>query len=515
MQGVKKLVYDSYDIFGLYRNLIDIKVECQSLFESQRVNSFPANNLRNVLEKLYILSNELFMEDISGEIGQVKGLFRGMASSQDIERLFNCLLRCLNHLEDNLIERYNVVIYSRNTDSFSNIVKHLLTHNCNVFTSNNEADIINTIKATTPQIIIIDNDASNNGLSLFHLIKSDSVTKKTPIVFIGPTDKDTKLSVLREGAMDCISKPFLEEELILKVKNITVLSRVYSRKSLIDFSLGICPKKYGEELSVKAFEEAVQKKEPLTVLIAELDDIKKVNILVGRSAYNHILKNSASIIKRFTKSNDIVYRHSDNRFIIVFPGKELAEVLRVSKGLQEKILSFSQKHGFEISFTGGIASLNSNTSSFQDLLKLAADSNIESRQDGNGKIYIHSTSLEKNTEKSILIVDSDKVSLSILTSRYKSKGYNTYSAEDGGNAVQLFKEKDVDLVITDFFIPGTPGDEFIKIIKKINSSAKILVLSAQKTENFVNMALKAGADDYITKPFSPVELDLRIQKFIG
>jgi DNA-binding response OmpR family regulator len=114
----------------------------------------------------------------------------------------------------------------------------------------------------------------------------------------------------------------------------------------------------------------------------------------------------------------------------------------------------------------------------------------------------------------ILIVDEDKVILSILSGRYKNKGYEVTVLDKPNEALKLVKAEHFDLMVTDFYMETINGEEFIKEVKAFNSNLKIIVLSGQKNEEQIKTALEAGIDDYVKKPFSMVELDLRIKKFI-
>lgn len=131
--------------------------------------------------------------------------------------------------------------------------------------------------------------------------------------------------------------------------------------------------------------------------------------------------------------------------------------------------------------------------------------------------YLGTLITEKLTDikqTSLLIVDDDEIILSLLTTRYRNKGYKVHSLDDPREALKIFKNKHFDIIISDFYTPTMQGDEFISEIRKISRDVKIIILSGQKNEDFIQRSLSLGADDYITKPFSPVELDLRIKRFV-
>lgn len=114
----------------------------------------------------------------------------------------------------------------------------------------------------------------------------------------------------------------------------------------------------------------------------------------------------------------------------------------------------------------------------------------------------------------ILIAEDEPIMLKTMELKLKRDGHHVITANNGRDAIQLIKDNDIDLVITDIMMPYTSGLEILGFVK--NHSGKkipVIVLSAMGQENVVVEAFSLGADDYITKPFSPNELSLRVMRF--
>lgn len=112
----------------------------------------------------------------------------------------------------------------------------------------------------------------------------------------------------------------------------------------------------------------------------------------------------------------------------------------------------------------------------------------------------------------ILVVDDEPLVRDLLKEVLKTEGYEVAIAEDGLAASKEVKKQEIDLVITDVRIPKLDGIELLKEIKRISSSTLVVVITAYGTiENAVE-AMKNGAYDYITKPVSPEQIKLVIQK---
>ncbi|MFH1753088.1 MAG: response regulator transcription factor [Candidatus Omnitrophota bacterium] len=113
--------------------------------------------------------------------------------------------------------------------------------------------------------------------------------------------------------------------------------------------------------------------------------------------------------------------------------------------------------------------------------------------------------------KTILIVEDDKHILTGLVDNLEAEGYKTATATDGEMALIEAKEKRPDLIILDIMLPKLSGFEVCKELKKEGISIPIIILSAKAQEPDKIMGLELGADDYVTKPFSPRELIVRVK----
>jgi len=103
----------------------------------------------------------------------------------------------------------------------------------------------------------------------------------------------------------------------------------------------------------------------------------------------------------------------------------------------------------------------------------------------------------------------------IIQYRLVKDGYDVEIARDGQAAIEKLDSTSYDLIITDLLMPFTSGLELInKIRYELNSKVPIIVVSALDNESSIIEALKLGADDYITKPFSPSELSIRVKKLL-
>jgi DNA-binding response OmpR family regulator len=114
----------------------------------------------------------------------------------------------------------------------------------------------------------------------------------------------------------------------------------------------------------------------------------------------------------------------------------------------------------------------------------------------------------------ILISDDEKIMLKIIELRLKKDGYEVIVTSNGKEAIEQIKLHDPDMIIADIMMPFTSGLEIVSMVKQnhLHRKVPIIILSAMGQENVVLEAFNLGADDYITKPFSPNELSMRVKR---
>lgn len=113
----------------------------------------------------------------------------------------------------------------------------------------------------------------------------------------------------------------------------------------------------------------------------------------------------------------------------------------------------------------------------------------------------------------ILVCDDDKEIVKAIDIYLTKEGYNVLKAYDGLECINVFKENEVHLVILDIMMPNQDGIETLKILREL-SSIPVIMLSAKSEDEDKIIGLNLGADDYVTKPFNPLELIARVNSGI-
>ncbi|MCU0771923.1 MAG: response regulator transcription factor [Verrucomicrobia bacterium] len=117
----------------------------------------------------------------------------------------------------------------------------------------------------------------------------------------------------------------------------------------------------------------------------------------------------------------------------------------------------------------------------------------------------------------ILVVDDEQDAVDLVAFNLKQAGFQVITAENGAEALDKVHKHQPDLIVLDIMMPELDGLEVCKLLRRDPATAGIplLMLTAKATEVDRVLGLELGADDYVTKPFSPRELVLRVRKLLA
>ncbi len=120
------------------------------------------------------------------------------------------------------------------------------------------------------------------------------------------------------------------------------------------------------------------------------------------------------------------------------------------------------------------------------------------------------------SKETILIVDDEEDILELIKFNLKGEGYNILQAMTGEEAIKIAKQSGPDLMVLDLMLPGIDGLEVTRYMKNNNTTMHIpiVMLTAKGEESDIVAGLELGANDYISKPFSPRELTARIRAIL-
>lgn len=123
-----------------------------------------------------------------------------------------------------------------------------------------------------------------------------------------------------------------------------------------------------------------------------------------------------------------------------------------------------------------------------------------------------------NESKTIMIVDDNESMRILIRDILENEGYkNVVEAENGVSACKILKERKIDLILSDWNMPGMTGLELLKKVRSNKRTAQttFIMVSVEGLDGYVDKALKEGASDFVTKPFKVDDLLLSVNRLMS
>ena len=326
-----------------------------------------------------------------------------------------------------------------------------------------------------PALIILDIDLpGTDGHAICRKLKASSELASTPVVFMTTrASMNDRLTGVALGADDYLTKPIDQSELILRL-SLLLKSRAAAPA---DDDNGL--------LTYEAFVLAAQER-------LRRDRVALVLVRLPRGREAEV----AGAIAGASRRSDLV---------AMFDASHVVWLLAAATG---EIAAARVEH-LEKSWpglVGGSAESPAAGAKSLEALLAEADHQLNSARRG--------AATPATQSPLVLLADDDPSVMRIVDAQLKSAGYRTVMVFDGDAAAAAVAEKQPDLLVLDLMMPKRTGFDVLTEIGSAAKRPRVIVLSARGREEDVTRAFGLGADDYVTKPFSPQELMARVARLV-
>lgn len=366
-----------------------------------------------------------------------------------------------------------------------------------------------------------------SGYDLFQFVKDDPKFKWIPIIVLSGRDQvDDKVRCLNLGADDYVTKPFHFEELEARITNLLNRVKFFEQMAFRDALTGVYNRRYFDHEVQMELQRTQRYEKSLSLAFIDIDYFKQVNDHHGHQVGDLVLQGVAHILQQHLRSTDILARYGGEEFVIIFPETTESQAVDVLNRIMEAVRNqpIIQNEGldFYITISAGIAQWK-NGMSGEEWVQLADEALYKAKQKGRDQVVLSTGKTESagkdsgNLRKQVLIADDDSSIRSLLVSILRKLPVDIQEAEDGEEAWRILQSHDVDLCILDGVMPKQDG---FTLLKKLRSKpsflcTKVMMLSARKDMEDLQKGFELGADEYLSKPFSLVELEVRIKRMLG
>jgi len=352
---------------------------------------------------------------------------------------------------------------------------------------------VETAKAQHPAAILLDVDLPEmDGYTICRALKASPELSSTPVAFMTARAAiDDRVTGLALGADDYLIKPIDPRELALRVQ------RLVGRRQNASAS-----RDEGSALTYETFAHAAG--ELLTRHGGSL-----VLVKLPRTGQDDVVRQLVADARR----RDLVGRYDANNAVLFLPDVTPAAACERMREAAEEL----QRHGHSIvSGVAGTAAPDGVT--VESLLAEADDAQNQARYLGKSagvKSEHKPETAGAATSRTLLLADDDPDVMRIVDAQMRAAGYQTIVVFDGAAAAKAAAERAPDLIVLDLMMPKLTGfDVLHRLAESGGVRPRTIVLSGRGREDDVTRAFSLGADDYVTKPFSPQELLARVARLL-
>jgi DNA-binding response OmpR family regulator len=348
-----------------------------------------------------------------------------------------------------------------------------------------------------PDLVLLDIELPGlDGYSVCRLLKADPSLGSTPVVFMTTrSGLDDRLAGLTLGADEFLTKPIDMRELLLRVHLLGARAIVSPGRS----AAATAPPSVSGVLAYKDFLEAARTQVALTPAAVAL-----VRVPIGQSGA------AASALLEELRRRDIEGWYNAAHLLVLLPALDAAGARDLLAGAIRRLAS------------SGIAPLHAGVTSSPapgsvapETLVAEADEALALARAADLPAAVRSDRAEAPARRRrVVIAEDDPEVVRIIDAQLRQAGFDTTIAFDGERAVEAVTARQADVLLLDLMLPRQSGFEVLAALRRLEARPRVVVLSAREHDEDVARAFDLGADDYLTKPFSPQELRARISRLL-
>jgi len=320
------------------------------------------------------------------------------------------------------------------------------------------------------------------------------------------------------GADEYFEKPVDPEILAAAVAAKLKRCGEIARESRTDPLTGLPNRAAFAEAFQRAQSLATRSRDQLSLAILDLDRFKSINDTYGHKLGDEVLRRIRPVMDKVLRQTDLLARWGGEEFVVLFPK---ADARGAARGLEKALESFrretfqvGEQTVSQVTFSAGVTEV-SDEAGVEEAVAEADRLLYMAKESGRNQVLTDETELPSREIK-VLLAEDDDIVASVVKHRLGREGFEVIHFPDGISALKGAVELDVSLAILDVKMPGMDGFELLGKLRKMPSykTIPIVMLTSMGSEKDIVRGFELGADDYIMKPFSPIELLARIRRLI-
>jgi len=350
-----------------------------------------------------------------------------------------------------------------------------------------------------------------DGRTLLGQMRARPETAVTPVMVVtARSGDDVRQDCYALGADGFIEKPFEAEAFAEEVRGVLERSAERDRTSLTDYLSGL--------LNRAGLQDAWDAGQGALALV-QLDGFRSFVDRRGWQASEQVVREVAALVGAAAGKAARAAHLGGGEFVLAARGTDPEALRQSAEAVLEAIRSLAlvDDGGGTVDLGATVAVISPSVkTSLEETLETGRRRIFQTRELGRDRIVTDDVQPSSAVPR-VLVAEDDEISATLLLHRLQKEGLDVVRFDDGQEAYEAALREVPDLVILDVKMPGMDGFEVLERLRgsAAYSSVPIIMLTSMGREADVVRGFELGADDYILKPFSPVELAARVRRLLA
>jgi len=338
------------------------------------------------------------------------------------------------------------------------------------------------------------------------------------IALAGGTAAVTEAELYAAGADAVLARPVHTGTLVALVRS-QLRKLTAQRRRLLQDPVTGCPNtSIFREAFQRASYLAAREREALSLVVLYLPGLRAVRLEQGPAAADAVLRGVAGSIGDALRKSDMLARGNGDSFLILLPNTSVAGARRVIEKiyyrLQRAAAADAARASATLPFFAGVAEAVEKED-FERVFETA----LESLQQAHGleeRAYASEPHAAPEWRPRVIIADDDALTASLIRHRLERSGCEVLHVSDGSALLHLAPDAEPSLLILDIKMPYVDGFEALQRLRSIRAlrDTPVMMLTSMGNEADIARGFELGADDYLVKPISLIELQARVQRLL-
>lgn len=319
------------------------------------------------------------------------------------------------------------------------------------------------------------------------------------------------------GVEASLGPPLLRSELLALVRTRLRRQRLQERAALSDPATGCATAAVFRDAYARAASLAAREHEDLSVVLLHVGGLDRLRRAGEHSGADEILRDAASSVAAILRQSDLLARGSGDSLLLLLPSTNGEGAHRViekaySRLARNAFLSRVGDRGVELS--AGVAEAE-NGAALADVLETAACALAPLGSALERALSEHPVVLGQRRHR-ILLAEDDALTASIIRHRMERLGHEVLHLTDGATVLATAPDSGASLLLLDVKLPFVDGFEILRRLRSTRPlrDLPVMLITSLGNEEDIARGFELGASDYLVKPFSPVELQARVQRLL-